>query len=231
MRFLSALVEGLTTKRHHVLKYARETLVFGVNQQLWALRSRRNPNLAVGDNFRTLTGHCLKVELPSAHVEVGNDVVFFYGCEVLAVGAGTVSIGDYCTFGSNLKLHCRERVSIGEFSLFSWNVFISDFDPHSLDPDLRQEEIIYSHRRLFPDRPHERRLPAPDFRPEFTTAPVTIGRRVWVGANVIILKGVSIGDDVVIGAGSVVAKDIPAGSIAVGNPARVVRTLQDGPQT
>ena len=55
-------------------------------------------------------------------------------------------------------------------------------------------------------------------------ASVSIGADSWIGANVVILKGVSIGDRVVIGAGSIVTHDIPDRSIAVGNPARVVRT-------
>lgn len=55
--------------------------------------------------------------------------------------------------------------------------------------------------------------------------PVTIGNNVWIGGSVTILPGVTIGDNCTIGAGSVVVKDIPANSIAVGNPARVVKTL------
>lgn len=55
--------------------------------------------------------------------------------------------------------------------------------------------------------------------------PVTIGNNVWIGGNVTILPGINIGDNVTIGAGSVVVNDIPSGSIAVGNPCRVVRTL------
>jgi acetyltransferase-like isoleucine patch superfamily enzyme len=47
--------------------------------------------------------------------------------------------------------------------------------------------------------------------------------RVWLGANVTVLKGVTIGNDAVIGAGSVVTKDIPTGAIAVGVPAKVIK--------
>lgn len=54
---------------------------------------------------------------------------------------------------------------------------------------------------------------------------VTIGERCWIGGDVTICPGVSIGDRCVIGAGSVVTRDIPADSLAVGNPARVVRRL------
>ncbi|HEX7757448.1 MAG TPA: DapH/DapD/GlmU-related protein, partial [Niabella sp.] len=56
--------------------------------------------------------------------------------------------------------------------------------------------------------------------------PVTIGNNVWVGGNATILPGVTIGDNCVIGAGSVVTKDIPANSLAVGNPARVIRQIE-----
>ncbi|MDL2243365.1 sugar O-acetyltransferase [Bacteroidales bacterium OttesenSCG-928-J19] len=57
------------------------------------------------------------------------------------------------------------------------------------------------------------------------TAPVTIGRNVWIGGGSIILPGVTIGDNTTIGAGSVVTKSIPANVLAVGNPCRVVRTV------
>ena len=56
-------------------------------------------------------------------------------------------------------------------------------------------------------------------------APIVIEDDVWMGAHCIVLKGVRIGARSVIGAGSVVTKDIPSDSIAVGNPARVVRTF------
>ena len=60
-----------------------------------------------------------------------------------------------------------------------------------------------------------------------TTAPVTIGDNVWIGAGSIILMGVTIGAGTVIGAGSVVTKDIPANCIAVGSPCKVLRELTD----
>ncbi len=55
--------------------------------------------------------------------------------------------------------------------------------------------------------------------------PITIGDNVWLGGGVIVCPGVSIGADTVVGAGSVVTRDLPAGVLAVGNPARVVREL------
>jgi maltose O-acetyltransferase len=55
--------------------------------------------------------------------------------------------------------------------------------------------------------------------------PITIGDNVWLGGGVIVLPGVTIGDNTVVGAGSVVTRDLPADVVAVGNPARVVRSL------
>jgi maltose O-acetyltransferase len=55
--------------------------------------------------------------------------------------------------------------------------------------------------------------------------PITVGDNVWLGGGVIVLPGVTIGDDTVDGAGAVVTRDLPAGVLAVGSPARVIRTL------
>lgn len=55
--------------------------------------------------------------------------------------------------------------------------------------------------------------------------PITIGDNVWLGGGVVVCPGVTIGADTVVGAGAVVTKDLPAGVLALGNPARVVRDL------
>jgi maltose O-acetyltransferase len=55
--------------------------------------------------------------------------------------------------------------------------------------------------------------------------PITIGDNVWLGGGVIVCPGVTIGENTVVGAGAVVTKDLPAGVVAVGNPARVVREV------
>ena len=56
---------------------------------------------------------------------------------------------------------------------------------------------------------------------------VTVGNNVFIGANSVVLLGVNIGDNVIIGAGSVVTRDIPSNSVAVGNPAKVICSLDE----
>jgi maltose O-acetyltransferase len=57
--------------------------------------------------------------------------------------------------------------------------------------------------------------------------PITIGDNVWLGGGVIVCPGVTIGADTVVGAGAIVTRDLPAGVVAVGNPARVQREIEE----
>jgi len=63
-----------------------------------------------------------------------------------------------------------------------------------------------------------------------TAKPISIGKGCFIGTRAVILKGVKVGDRAVVGAGAVVSSDIPPSAVAVGNPARVIRTL-DGTKT
>lgn len=78
----------------------------------------------------------------------------------------------------------------------------------------------------------ERRIPdnIEDFGPDFDgvfAKPITIGEKCWIGAGSIILPGVTIGNGTTVGAGSVVTKSLPARVLALGNPARIVRSVDD----
>jgi maltose O-acetyltransferase len=55
--------------------------------------------------------------------------------------------------------------------------------------------------------------------------PISIGAGAWLGGGVVVLPGVTIGENAVIGAGSVVSRDVPVGVVAVGTPARGLRTV------
>jgi len=99
---------------------------------------------------------------------------------------------------SNSVLSCFDRISVGRHTLIGAECLIVDSDFHG--------------------------LPLGENRPT-RTAPVEIGENVFIGTRSIILKGVRIGDKAVIGAGSVVTADVPAGCLAAGNPACVIRSF------
>lgn len=57
--------------------------------------------------------------------------------------------------------------------------------------------------------------------------PIGVGNNVWIGGNVTVLPGITIGNNVTIGAGSVVTRDIPDNTLAVGNPCRVIKSIDE----
>jgi maltose O-acetyltransferase len=112
-----------------------------------------------------------------------------------------IEVGDRTEFNNNLTMKSEGAgIAIGRDGLFGAHVEIFDSDFHDLDP---------TRRRTGRGR----------------VAPVEIGDDVFVGMGVRILKGATIGSDSVIGAGAVVTGSIPAGVVAAGNPARVIREL------
>jgi acetyltransferase-like isoleucine patch superfamily enzyme len=147
----------------------------------------------------------------SGEVVLGEDVQFgwrrsplFYTgyCHVeAALPHARIELGDRVEFNNNTFLKSEGAgIRVGADGLFGAEVQIFDSNFHDLDPARRR-----------------------DGRPRL--APVDIGPNVFVGMGVKILKGVTVGADSVLGAGAVVTSSIPAGVIAAGNPARVIREL------
>lgn len=123
----------------------------------------------------------------------------------LVAGAGALlTIGDH-TGISGASIYATVGISIGSHVNIGVNCSIYDTDFHPVE---------YLERR--------RQIPG-------NSAPVCLEDDVWLGANVIVLKGVTIGARSVIGAGSVVTKDVPPDCFAAGSPARVVRYLSRHP--
>ncbi len=164
--------------------------------------------------------------MPNAQIKVGDSIIIYHRCDILATGKGHLTIGNGCIIGSDFRLYCRDNIILGDHVLISWNVFISDYDGHPLDPESRLRETLYMQRTFFPSFiRQEKQEPSTAYEPKYVTAPVIIEDNVWIGANVMIMKGVHIGTGSIIAAGSIVTRDVPAGCIVAGNPARIVKEL------
>jgi acetyltransferase-like isoleucine patch superfamily enzyme len=130
----------------------------------------------------------------------------------LAEGA-VIEIGDD-TGLSGCTVAAASKISIGSRVLCGANTTISDTDSHSLDFRDRHPEFFYGKQDATWMEPVQ-------------TKPIQIEDDVFLGMNVIVLKGVTIGRGAIIGAGSVVTGDIPPYCLAAGQPAVVLRRLQD----
>lgn len=128
---------------------------------------------------------------------------------------GRVTLGDFVLV-NGARIVCDAAISIGDYSLVSWNVVLMDSYRVPLEPAARR-----AHVRQVP-------LQQPRLLPGDAPArPVVIGRNVWIGFDACVLPGVTIGEGAIVGARSVVASDVEPFSIVAGNPARVVRRLTD----
>ena len=148
--------------------------------------------------------------LPESSIAIGERCVFRSAqwsnqiginrpCMITTVRRGArLSIGRDCGF-SGAVVAAATEILIGDNVLVGANVTITDTDWHGMQPGARHEAG--------------------------ESAAVHICDGVWLGLNVIVLKGVTIGKDTVIAAGSVVSVSIPDGVIAAGQPAKVLREL------
>ena len=117
----------------------------------------------------------------------------------------------YCDYGYN--------VHVGENFYANYNLVILDEAPVTFGDNVFIAPFCGFYTAGHPLDPAERNRGLEYARP------ISVGSNVWFGANVTVLPGVTIGDNCVIGAGSVVNKDIPAGTMAAGNPCRVIKSI------
>ena len=116
-------------------------------------------------------------------------------------GGKNVHLGKNVYFNFNVTLVDDTHIYVGDYTMLGPNVVVATAG-HPILPELREKALQFN-------------------------LPVKIGRNCWLGAGVIVLPGVTIGDNTVIGAGSVVTKDIPANVVAVGNPCKVLREINE----
>ena len=116
-------------------------------------------------------------------------------------GGAHVHFGRYVYANFNLTCVDDTHIYVGDYTMFGPNVTVATAG-HPILPELREKGYQYN-------------------------MPVRIGRNCWIGAGAVILPGITIGDNVVVGAGSVVTKDLPSNVVAVGDPCRVLREVDE----
>ena len=148
------------------------------------------------------------------------DIVIGKRCEIkghlFSFEGGKILIGNNVFMNYNSFIGSMEAVTIGNDVIIATNVRIFDNNNHPTSPTQRE---MMSHN---------------DFYGELWTwkyaehKPVVIGDNVWIGEFSAILKGVTIGKGSIVASHSVVTKDVPPYVIVAGNPARVVKRLEEG---
>ena len=177
----------------------------------WYERNRRlrrrwriNRHLALAGAYARwpIEGELLEA-LDTGRLEVGESTLFEPGCWLTLAPTARIRIGQGCFLNRNTMLASIELIEIGDHVMFANGCFVGDGDHRYDDPDLPITHQGFVAR-----------------------GPVRIGSNVWFGVNCVVTGGVTIGDRAVIGANSVVTQDIPAGVIAAGAPAKVLREIE-----
>ncbi len=163
--------------------------------------------------------HC-RSELPEAiRFEKGSTV---YKSTMFDLGPrARVTVGRYALV-NGAWIICDAAVEIGEYALISWNVVLMDTYRAACDPGLRRDQL-----KQVPSHPHRRLLAESEARP------IRIGRNAWIGFDACLLPGVTVGEGSIVGARSVVVENVPPFTVVAGNPAQIIRPIQndENPQT
>jgi acetyltransferase-like isoleucine patch superfamily enzyme len=128
-------------------------------------------------------GHHTELKIKNGTARFGKEQII-RGNAVFRVEGGELVVGDKCFFNQNVSITCKKNIVIGDRCQIANNVVIVDHD-HAGSENWGS----------------------------YVETPVVIGNDVWIGANVVIMRGTTIGDKAVIGAGSIVKGDVPAGKV------------------
>jgi acetyltransferase-like isoleucine patch superfamily enzyme len=141
--------------------------------------------------------------LDDGRLQIGKGTLLEPGCWITISDGAKVTIGEGCFLNLETMIAAMHDVTIGNHVMFANHCFVSDA----------------SHRYDNPTIPVT-------WQGFDSKGPTKIGDNCWFGVNCVVTSGVTIGERCVIGANSVVTKDIPAGSIAAGAPAKVIRAIE-----
>lgn len=133
------------------------------------------------------------------------------------------AVGDGTEIRPPLRVDYGSHIRIGARTFANFGLVALDVAPITIGDDA---QIGTNVQLLTPTHPVD---PEPRRAKWEAARPIVIGDNVWLGSGAIVLAGVTIGENTVVGAGAVVTRDLPANVVAAGNPARVIRVLEAGP--
>jgi maltose O-acetyltransferase len=129
------------------------------------------------------------------------------------------SLGEGTVIRPPIRCDYGFQIHIGKRTFANWGLVALDVGQITIGDDVQIGPNVQLLTATHPLDPELRRAKWEG------SEPISIGDNVWLGGGVIVCPGVSIGDNSVVGAGAVVVRDLPAGVLAVGNPARIIRHL------
>lgn len=171
-------------------------------------------SVACGENT-DISRAKLDIRSPQSTISVGRDCLI-EGTLVTETAGSEIRIANNVYIGSGTILDCATSIIVEDDVLVSYGCILADSDNHSLRYSLRKHDLADWRQGKIDWSQHKRK-----------SAPIRVSKGVWIGARVIILKGVTIGEGAVVGAGSVVSRDVPAWTVVAGNPARVVLEIPE----
>jgi acetyltransferase-like isoleucine patch superfamily enzyme len=227
VHFIKLVFVVLRTRPLDVFSMTRNFLMFYASSILVCLNPFYKHKLVLGRNVRVQRLRSIRPHGKNANITLGDNSIIYENALIEAMDMASISIGA-CVVVGDCRISSRKKISIGERTLLSWNVFIQDYDSHPILPELRAEQVKRICKRFYP-RFKESNLNYNEQMLEQWCAPATpivIGCDVWIGAGVTILKGVTIGDGCIVASGSVVTRgQYPSRCLIAGNPAQVVKQI------
>lgn len=192
-------------------KYKRRKYLKSINQYI-----EMDKSSIITEDFRLSIPFAIKNK---KYLFIGKDNIILGNFQINNQ-EGIIKIGNNTQ--TNEDFICVHKIEIGDNVFIGWGTTLFDNDSHPIEYKLRQLDMENQLKDL---RSGKSFIENKNWS-VVSSAPILIKNNVWIGMNVIILKGVTIGEGAIVAAGSVVTKDVPDWTLVGGNPAKIIKNLK-----
>jgi len=196
-----------------IINTLKKVLYTKIVLKTYIMKKYFRKNALIGKNFSCgPNSRCENGSNNHANIKIGHNVEILG--RLITKGSGKITIGSYTTIRFDTRIGAVNNIDIGKNVIISNNVVIYDNNNHPVSPSKRRkmtEQGFYGEQWDWSKSDDK---------------PIIIEDNVWIGEYAVILKGVKIGRGSIVGMRAVVTKDVPKFSIVVGNPAKVVKSLE-----